>query len=634
MTNQRCIFLAVFLLAGICMTAAASATTTCSNSSYPAAQLTGLVAGTAIQLNWNAITDPGFQGYKVVISKNSASPRYPDDGYLYFITDPNRTSATVDSSSPYTGGDIGGQLQPGVTYYFSITTLYCDRAVPGNVITLTFPGIAEPVPTTAAVPSVTATATPVTTAPAPAVTTVTTTVPPVTPAQEYRAPVVRGTVDGNHIRLNWNAITDSRLLGYRVVVSRNSPAPIYPADGYMYWITDLNQNFATIDDNTPYYGGDMGWYLQPGIIYNFSVTAVYTEKNVAGNSVRMNFPSGITPVPTRPAGYAVPTVTGNAEGNHVKLSWEAIHDTRLQGYKVVISRNNPNPGSPDDGYLFYITDPGQNSATIDLSRIYNGGDFGGHIRPGEAYYFSVTAIYKDRAVPGRASRLTFPKSVTPVPTQQVEYPVPQVTGTVEGSAIRLNWNVINDNRFQGYKVVISRSNADPKYPDDGYLVYITDRNRHSARVDSTMTYTGGDFGGRLVPGETYHFSITALYTDRKVAGNAITLVCPKIPTTAPTATPVATATPVPTATPVTTVTTSVTTAPVTTVTTPVPEVTTATPTPEVTAEPTRSIYDLIEEQNRKIDAQSMLIAEQNKKLTVQSGILDRLLGFLKSVFRF
>ncbi|WP_292347654.1 MULTISPECIES: PKD domain-containing protein [unclassified Methanoregula] len=127
------------------------------------------------------------------------------------------------------------------------------------------------------------------------------------------------------------------------------------------------------------------------------------------------------------------------------------------------------------------------------------------------------------------------KSVSPTPThtcttkptttatqsQCEPYEIPQVTGTTENGMIRLDWDVIMNPCLQGYKVVISKNNPNPKYPDDGYMFWITDRNRNFSVVSSTDHYNGGDFGGYLRPGQTYYFSITAVYTDTKVAGNVV-----------------------------------------------------------------------------------------------------------------
>jgi uncharacterized repeat protein (TIGR01451 family) len=105
--------------------------------------------------------------------------------------------------------------------------------------------------------------------------------------------------------------------------------------------------------------------------------------------------------------------------------------------------------------------------------------------------------------------------------------VPVMTGQVEGSVIALQWDVINDADLSGYKVVISKNNSHPKYPEDGYMYWITDRNQNHANVDNVTRYNGGDFGGYLSPGQKYYFSITALYNDNaKIPGNVIELVFP------------------------------------------------------------------------------------------------------------
>lgn len=90
-------------------------------------------------LQWKKVTDPRLQGYKVVISKDNPTPAYPNDGYLYWITDPDQTSAVVDNSSKYNSGDFGGYLVPGETYYFSVTVLYDGGKVSTNTLKLKYP---------------------------------------------------------------------------------------------------------------------------------------------------------------------------------------------------------------------------------------------------------------------------------------------------------------------------------------------------------------------------------------------------------------------------------------------------------------------------------------------------------------
>ncbi len=97
--------------------------------------------------------------------------------------------------------------------------------------------------------------------------------------------------------------------------------------------------------------------------------------------------------------------------------------------------------------------------------------------------------------------------------------------TVEGQ-IKLKWNVVNGEGFKYYKVVISKYNANPKYPDDGYLCYISNRYETTKFISPGAKYNNGDFGGYLKSGETYYFSITAVYNDKKIAGNTLRLKVP------------------------------------------------------------------------------------------------------------
>ncbi len=48
--------------------------------------------------------------------------------------------------------------------------------------------------------------------------------------------------------------------------------------------------------------------------------------------------------------------------------------------------------------------------------------------------------------------------------------------------------------------------------------------------------------------------------------------------------------------------------------------------------PTKSVNQLLEEQNKKIEEQNKLIAEQNKKIAEQSGLLDQIIQMFKGLF--
>ena len=215
-------------------------------------------------------------------------------------------------------------------------------------------------------------------------------------------------------------------------------------------------------------------------------------------------------------------VTGNVVSDGIKLSWNVLDKKSFAYYKVVISKNNPNPVYPADGYLYAITDVNTTHAIVDNKKEYTNGDFGKFLVPGQKYYFSVTAVYNDKKITGNAVSLEYPVESEPVSKDLA----PTVNASVKDGKILVNWTVVQEDKFQGYKVVISKNNTAPKYPEDGYIFYITDINTTEAVIDSTMKYNNGDFGEYLIPGQKYFISVTSVYSDKKVPGNAVKVICP------------------------------------------------------------------------------------------------------------
>ena len=107
--------------------------------STPAPQVTALATDGKVKISWNKIDSSNFNGYKVVVSQSNPTPAYPADGYATYITDPNKTYYYLDASSGYNGGDFGGKFISGQLYYFSVTALYDQGKVPGNVIQVKMP---------------------------------------------------------------------------------------------------------------------------------------------------------------------------------------------------------------------------------------------------------------------------------------------------------------------------------------------------------------------------------------------------------------------------------------------------------------------------------------------------------------
>ena len=230
----------------------------------------------------------------------------------------------------------------------------------------------------------------------------------------------------------------------------------------------------------------------------------------------------------------IPVVEATLNESNILLSWDQIDHTNLSGYKLVSSKGDSTPSYPDNGYLKYITNRETTSYTINNSTVYNGGDItGSYLEEDEDYYFTVTAVYGcGQRVTGNVLHLTYPGVSVSDDTDEdvnddsddttaVNYPVPEVTATSSTNGVLLSWKKINHDDFTGYKVVISRDKNKPKYPDHGYARYITDPNTTSILLNNGSEYVRGDFGGYLQTGQIYYFSITALYGDERVAGNAV-----------------------------------------------------------------------------------------------------------------
>lgn len=148
--------------------------------------------------------------------------------------------------------------------------------------------------------------------------------------------------------------------------------------------------------------------------------------------------------------------------------------------------------------------------------------------PGVTKYFALYAKYGDTVKCSNAVMATMPGEIAPSPTPtQTPAPEPSdgqlaphtMTGRISGEKVVLSWSKETAENLSGYKVVASKTNPNPSYPDDGYLKYITNRETTSFSV-----YAG--YGG-LEANTYYYFSITYLYNDGStIAANAVRLKVP------------------------------------------------------------------------------------------------------------
>ncbi|HHW30818.1 MAG TPA: S-layer homology domain-containing protein [Clostridiaceae bacterium] len=74
---------------------------------YVAPVVTASEENGKLVLRWNQIDSPNFVGYRVVASKSDSSLNYPDNGYLYAISDRTKNYAVIDNKTAYTNGDFG-----------------------------------------------------------------------------------------------------------------------------------------------------------------------------------------------------------------------------------------------------------------------------------------------------------------------------------------------------------------------------------------------------------------------------------------------------------------------------------------------------------------------------------------------
>ncbi len=425
-------------------------------------------------VHWNRINSSSLLGYAIVISQHDSTPQYPENGFLSYITDKNQTSYTIKNDIQYNGNnDFGGYLQSGIEYYFSVTAVYSGKNVAGNAQKAVCNSLSIPT--------------------------------------SYVAPNIYTSVENGALVVRWNKPTSINLQGYIVTISKNDSSPTYPDDGYLYWYSDKDKTYAVINNSTAYHDGDFGKYLTKGEKYFVSVSAVYNDRYMPSNTIRFTYDGA-----ENPEKYIAPKVRVVTENGVLVLRWNIIDSTNLLGYRVVLSKSDSSPSYPENGYLYWFTDIERTYAVINNTEVYNKGDFGKYLTKGEKYFASITAVYKDRNVPGNTIQITYNGAENPE-----SYVAPIVKASIENRKLVLRWNRIESANLLGYRVVASINDDTPSYPQNGYLSLITDHERNYYVVDNSKTYVNGDFGKYFEKGKNYHFSITAVYKDRNVAGNTV-----------------------------------------------------------------------------------------------------------------
>ena len=172
-------------------------------------------------------------------------PKYPEDGYIQYITDPNKTSLVLSAG-------MGG-LEGGAGYYFSVTWLYQDnRKIAGNAVFLEVPVKLTPTP------------------------------------EPYLASQISGSITDNIVALNWDKISHSQFEGYKVMYSFSDSEPVYgdgDSNAYAYWITDAADTNRSPDVTK------LNGYSSGATVY-FSISVLYDSHNVIqpGNVISFTAP--------------------------------------------------------------------------------------------------------------------------------------------------------------------------------------------------------------------------------------------------------------------------------------------------------------------------------------------------------
>ncbi len=295
--------------------------------------------------------------------------------------------------------------------------------------------------------------------------------------------------------LNWDPVSVEGFRGYKVVISKSNEDPTYPGDGYYEFITDNSETEVEVPFGAIYHNGDFRVF-GPGKYYvRIVVLRKDGFKKLHSNVVRVEVLGDLIPAKDFNLNAAV-------ENGELKLKWDEASADGFNGYKIVMSKTNPNPTYPDDGYHSYITDRSTTSASVWLGEEYNGEDFD-VVEPGG--YFVRIVVLRD-GMPKLHSNVKFVLINSPPVT-----PYPEtitLEATVQGDKLHLDWTPISSQNFKYYKIVMSKSDSDPTYPENGYQTYITDASQTEHDVFIGDSYKNGDFD--KVGHGKYYVRITAV----------------------------------------------------------------------------------------------------------------------------
>ena len=185
----------------------------------------------------------------------------------------------------------------------------------------------------------------------------------------------------------------------------------------------------------------------------------------------------------------------------VYLKWNAFNDKdNFKYYKVVHSTTNSDLKYPVDGYISVITDIYQTSY-VDVSKFSEGTNF-----------YRITVVLKDD------TKVHSNVEFVDVDIKEDNYEELGIEDDLwlnmdfDANQVYLEWNKPSRiSGFKYYKVVHSTTNSDLKYPDDGYITYISN-------IDITTYSDLSSFEEGI-----NYYRITYVFDDEKLNGDVIEL---------------------------------------------------------------------------------------------------------------
>lgn len=243
---------------------------------------------------------------------------------------------------------------------------------------------------------------------------------------------VSGSIDGTSVSLSWESNNPAdEVTGYN----------IYRNNSYIDTVLS-NQWQGTVEENT---------------LYGFSVVAFGgepTRYSVASESLSLPdnlVPSDLTIPPSVPV-----NLVGSINGSEVSLTWDAsTDDEAVLGYNLY--ENN--------SYLTTVLEP----------------SYSGSVIPGQNYQWYVVAFDVRTNFSTKSDALRLPDN-GPVDTTIPPSTPTNLTGSVSGSTVTLNWQASTDDQaVAGYNVYVDGSYASTVFATQ-YVAAVADDDFHNYKV--------------------------------------------------------------------------------------------------------------------------------------------------------